>query len=259
MPVNSGAGPRSLRSDPFDAGWPVGWLCPSTWFSAAWTGFDRSRDCSVSVQLGSALVRSAERAVSAPTAINPAVAITTTPNTLGGPFGSRPHPKPRHHCPTALGDGEQRQPGSKRVGEDEHERRPGARRGYRKARDRAEDGTGARRPDQAEPNPGEQAAGDAAALGRRRSANRRSPAPVAITREPGVDGVINRAPARCSRPVARSNTSETAGTRSVSPKIAMMAMAMSRSAELGSPSAEMIWTLASVKNVKLAISPAMTR
>jgi hypothetical protein len=84
-------------------------------------------------------------------------------------------------------------------------------------------------------------------------------APVADAREPGDDGVIKRAPTRCSRPVARSNTTERAGTRSVSPKIAMMAMAMSRSAELGSPNAEMIWTLASVKTVKLAIRPAMTR
>ncbi len=74
-----------------------------------------------------------------------------------------------------------------------------------------------------------------------------------------LDRPINRPPTPCNLTVARSQIWLTAGTSNVRPKIAMTAMATSRSAELGRWSAEMTWTLASVKNEKLAIRPTITR
>ncbi len=85
------------------------------------------------------------------------------------------------------------------------------------------------------------------------------PRPTPVIRPPATPGLARLAPTAGMRAVTRSHATARAGTRSVSPKTAMTTMAASRSVELGRFRASMIWTLASVKNEKLAMSPAITR
>ena len=85
------------------------------------------------------------------------------------------------------------------------------------------------------------------------------PRPTPVIRPPATPGLARRAPTAGTRAVARSHAVARAGTSNVSPKTAITTIAASRSVELGRCSAWMIWTLARVKNEKLAMSPAITR
>ena len=85
------------------------------------------------------------------------------------------------------------------------------------------------------------------------------PRPTPVIRPPATPGLARLAPTAGMRAVARSHATARAGTSRVSPKRAMTTMATSRRVELGKFRASMIWTLARVKNEKLAMRPAITR
>src|ERR1035437_2491318 len=85
------------------------------------------------------------------------------------------------------------------------------------------------------------------------------PRPTPVISPPATPGRASRTPTPGRRAVSRSNPVVRAGTSKVRPNTAMTAMAMARSVELGRRRAWMIWTLARVKNEKLAMRPAITR